>query len=133
MLSWHFYCISVHWDFFCTRARAFPWCKPEWISLAEFCARDFLPLLCHKWKRFQWQNEFVRFRRVLVKREISLLNHSKWELLGVIIKKREKRKRNWKGVLIFRLFKSVILLGFYSEKKNLMFSWHYKTKTNPNC
>ena len=48
-------------------------------------------------------------------------------------KEKRKEKKELKRCVDFYLFKSVILLGFYSEKKNLMFSWHYKTKTNPNC
>lgn len=79
--------------------------------------------LCYVTKeRFKSQNEFVRFKRVFAKRGNFLLNHLKWELLGVLTKKKEKRKRNWKGVLTFRLFKSVILFGFFFEKNSRFLS-----------
>lgn len=85
--------------------------------------------------RFQWQNEFVRFRRVLVKREIPSLYHSKWELLRVITKKREERKRNWKAGSIFHLFKSYQIWSFYQviRKKNSRFLGAINLKQTQNA
>ena len=85
--------ISVYGDFFVRERACFPAVNQNefhWLNFAQ--AIFFLCYVTNE--RIQWQNEFVRFRRVLVKREISSLYHSKWELLRVITKKREERKRN---------------------------------------
>lgn len=93
--------------------------KLQRISLATSSARVFLPLLCHKGNTSVAKRiRLLPFRRAFAKRESFLLKFSKWELLGVVIKKRERRKRNINGMLIINF----LTCFFFVQKLDHSFS-----------
>ena len=74
-----------------------------------------------KYARFQWQNEFVRFRRVLVKREISSLISLKmgtaWSYYKE--KRREKKKlKRWVDFSFILIISNMVILSGDWEKNS---------------